>query len=613
MENFSPVSFADVEIKDGFWRRRIDINENVTIYSVRDRFRDTGRFEAFKFNWKEGSDIPKPHIFWDSDVAKWLESVAYILAKKEDKELRENADELISLMEKNQCEDGYFNIAHTVVFPEERFKIRDHHELYCLGHFIEAAVAWKLHTGCDRLLNIVDKYIDLVIRVFCEEKSAVFVTPGHEEIELALIKLYRLTGVKKYLDLCKFFIDERGYHPDEHDIGWCNNSYNQSHLPVREQREAMGHCVRACYLYSAMADLYRETGDEALLTACKAIFKDITERKMYISGGIGSSHHGEAFTVPYDLQPDIAYNETCAAISLMMFSDRMKDIETDSVYADTVERELYNGFIAGLSLDGRAFFYENPLEIRLSDRGVHTSLSRDPDHFPITQRVEVFGCSCCPPNVTRFIETVGERAYSVSDEGLAVHQFIASSVRAGQWEAEVKTGFPRDGRVSISVRGMKGKSILVRLPYWCDEFSADREYSRENGYARFVADSDEFTVCIDMNMKVKFYHADTRVSACAGKTAVMYGPVLYCAEAVDNGEGLFNLSVLKNGNYNVVFAPEFNANILEIDGLRREYTASLYSSEDDYKDIPVRIKLIPYFAFANRGESDMTVWLNDNA
>ena len=216
MMNFVPVPFTDVEITEGFWRRRIDINEGVTIYSVRDRFRDTGRFEAFRFNWKEGSDVPKPHIFWDSDVAKWIESVAYILAKREDKELYGDVNELISLMEKNQCEDGYFNIAHTVVFPEKRFKIRDNHELYCLGHFIEAAVAWKMHTGCDRLIKIVDKYIDLVIRVFCEEKSAAFVTPGHEEIELALIKLYRLTGVKKYLELCIFFINERGCHPDEH-------------------------------------------------------------------------------------------------------------------------------------------------------------------------------------------------------------------------------------------------------------------------------------------------------------------------------------------------------------------------------------------------------------
>ena len=611
MESFFPVVFTDVELKNGFWRNRIDLNERVTIYSVRDRFKDTGRFEAFKFNWKDGSDIPKPHIFWDSDVAKWIESVAYILAKRDDKELRQDADELISLMEKNQCEDGYFNIAHTVVFPEQRFKIRDHHELYCLGHFIEAAVAWKIHTGCDRLIKIVDKYIDLVIRVFCEEKSAAFVTPGHEEIELALIKLYRLTGVEKYLHLCKFFIDERGCHPEEHDIGWCNNSYNQSHMPVRQQREAMGHCVRACYLYSAMADLYKETGDEELLCACKAIFKDITQRKMYISGGIGSSHHGEAFTVPYDLQPDIAYNETCAAISLMMFSDRMKDIELDSVYADTVEREIYNGFIAGLSLDGRAFFYENPLEINLSDRGKHTSISNESEHLPITQRLEVFGCSCCPPNVTRYIETMAERAYSVSDTAFAVHQFMPSRVRSGEIELDVRTDFPRNGRVTFTARGMKGKSFYVRIPYWCDEFSADKSYYVQKGYAVFDVPEDEFNLSIDMNMRVKFYHADTRVRSCAGKTAVMYGPVLYCAEGVDNGEELFNLSVLKNGNYDVKYSEEYFANVIEIDGLRREYRASLYSSEDDYKDIPVRIKLIPYFAFANRGESDMTVWLNE--
>lgn len=611
MERFVPVSFTDVEIKSGFWKNRIDINENITIYSVRDRFRDTGRFEAFKFNWTEGSDIPKPHIFWDSDVAKWMESVAYILAKKEDKELRSNVEEVISLMEKNQCEDGYFNIAHTVVFPENRFKIRDNHELYCLGHFIEAAVAWKIHAGSDRLIKIVDRYIDLVIKVFCEEKSAAFVTPGHEEIELALIKLYRLTGIKKYLDLCCFFINERGKHPDEHDTRWCNNAYNQSHIPVREQREAMGHCVRACYLYSAMADLVKETGDTELLTACKAIFNDIVKRKMYISGGIGSSHHGEAFTVPFDLQPDTAYTETCAAISLMMFADRMKDIELDSVYADTVEREIYNGFIAGLSLDGKAFFYENPLEINLKDRGRHTSITNNPEHLPITERVEVFGCSCCPPNVTRYIETIAERAYSVSDNSFVIHQFIDSSVKTAEYEIDVKTNFPTDGKLSIVAKNMKGKSLYIRIPYWCDEFVANLEYNRESGYAIFKVKEDNFTLDVEFVMSVKFYHADSRVRSCAGKTAVMYGPVLYCAEAVDNGEYLFNLSVIKNGNYKVGYSEEYFANILEIDGLRREYSEKLYSADDDFVDSPVRIKLIPYFAFANRGESDMAVWLND--
>lgn len=611
MEKLTPVSFTDVEIKDGFWKNRIEINENVTIYSVRDRFRDTGRFEAFKFNWTEGSDVAKPHIFWDSDIAKWMESVAYILAKKDDDELRKNVEEVISLMEKNQCEDGYFNIAHTVVFPENRFKIRDNHELYCLGHFIEAAVAWKMHTGCDRLINIVDKYIDLVIRVFCEDKSAAFVTPGHEEIELALIKLYRLTGVKKYLDLCCFFIDERGRHPDEHDARWCNNAYNQSHLPVREQTEAMGHCVRACYLYSAMADLYKETGDEKLLCACKAIFSDIVNRKMYISGGIGSSHHGEAFTVPYDLQPDTAYNETCAAISLMMFADRMKDIELDSIYADTVEREIYNGFIAGLSLDGRAFFYENPLEINLSDRGRHTSISNEPEHLPITERVEVFGCSCCPPNVTRYIETIGERAYSVSDGSFFVHQFISSSVKAGQWEIDVNTEFPKNGKVTLSAKGMNGKKLYIRIPYWCDEFIADKDYVTENGYACYDISDDIFTLSFDLNMKVKFYHADTRVRACAGKTAIMYGPVLYCAEAVDNGGELFNLRVLTNGNSDVKYCETYCANIIELDGVRRECSGNLYFSADACSEAAVKIKLIPYFAYANRGSTDMTVWLRD--
>lgn len=610
MEKFIPVSYLNVEIKDGFWKNRIDINKAVTIYSVRDRFIDTGRFEAFKFNWKEGSDIPKPHIFWDSDVAKWMESVAYILGKEDVPELKENVIELIALMEKNQCSDGYFNISHTVVQPENRFKIRDNHELYCLGHFIEAAVAWKEATGCDRLIKIVDKYIDLVIRVFTVEKSADFITPGHEEIELALIKLYRLTKTRKYLELALFFINERG-KTEEYVPDWCNSSYNQSHMPVRQQKEAFGHAVRACYLYSALADAAKETDDKELFDACKAIFDDIVKRKMYITGGIGSSRHGEAFTIAYDLPNDTAYAETCASIALMMFSDRMKDIELDSRYADTVEREIYNGIISGVSLDGKAFFYENPLEINLSDRTRHTSMSRTAQPLPITRRQEVFGCSCCPPNITRFFSSIGDKIFSTGENSVIIHQFIACEADFDGKKVKLETVYPVDGKVRINIKNATGEKLYIRIPGWCKKLAVSENYEKTGGYMKISVNSDDFDVYVNFEMTPAYYITSSAVRANVGKAAVMMGPVVYCMEEAYN-KGTAHYSVRLNLKCipSVKYDEAFCCNILNVKAYKVIQSEALYITPDEREEEETEITLIPYFGFANREESDMAVWLN---
>ncbi len=611
MKGFNAVSFRKVKITDGFWKNKMELNENTTVYAVRDRFEDTGRFEAFKFNWTEGSDIPRPHIFWDSDVAKWMESVAFILEKKDVPELRAQVEELIALMERNQQEDGYFNIAHTVVHPELKFKIRDNHELYCLGHFIEAAVAWKNATGCDRLIAVVDKYVDLVIKTFVQEKTAEFTTPGHEEIELALIKLYRLTKNEKYLKLAMFFIDERGTK-EEYVPDWCNPSYNQSHLPVREQKEAVGHSVRACYLYSAMADAVKETGDERLLEACKAIFDDIAAKKMYISGGIGSSRHGEAFTLAYDIPNDSAYSETCAAIALSMFADRMKDVELDSKYADVVERTIYNGILSGVSLDGKAFFYVNPLEINLSDRVRHISMTRADDSLPITRRQEVFSCSCCPPNITRFLSSIGDKIFSENDEAYAVHQYIPCEAEIGDAVLKLETAYPHNGKVKISVSGAKGKNLLLRIPGWCRDFSATQKYETVSGYAKISVLSDDFSVELDFVMKPVLYQASSAVRADAGKYAVMRGPVLYCFEEYDN-PGIKHYSLRLDGNCfeaDCEFDSFFDCNTLSIKAVCVKQSDNLYDAVGNQEEEAVRIRMIPYFGFANREESDMAVWIN---
>lgn len=608
MEHLTPISFDKVDITGGFWADKQKLNRDVTIRAVRDRFADTGRFQAFACNWKEGSDEPRPHYFWDSDIAKWMESAAYIIAKEPDAELEKNVEDVIDLIEKNQCEDGYFNIYHQVVEPELRFKNRDHHELYCLGHLIEAAVAWYNATGRDRFLNILDKYIDLVIRVFTVEKSSSFATPGHEEIELALFKLYRLKQDKKYLDLAMFFLNERGVN--EENIGeWCKGKYHQSHLPVRQQRTAEGHSVRACYLYSGMADAAKETGDPEMLAACQDLFEDITKRKMYISGGVGSSNKGEAFTIPYDLPNDTAYAETCAAIALSFFADRMKEIEPDSKYADTVEREMYNGVLSGLSLDGKAFFYENPLEINLADHTRHVSVN-DHDRLPITQRLEVFGCSCCPPNVTRYIASLGGSVFSVKENAIYVHQFMECAADVNGAAVTMETNYPNDGRVRLTVAGAKGKKLYVRVPGWCKEYTFSAPYTLENGYAVIDVDGDLFTVEIDFVMKPAFYLANPAVRADAGKAAMMLGPVLYCLEGVDNGAELYDLTVDTAAAPEVSYDPYFGVNTVTIPALRTDKAqfASLYRLTKPLATVPATAKFIPYFAFANRGESDMTVW-----
>ena len=608
MEHLQPVSFQNVEITGGFWADKQKLNREVTIWSVRDRFADTGRFKAFEFTWKEGSDEPRPHFFWDSDIAKWLESAAYIIAGEPNAELEKNIEDVIDLIEKHQSEDGYFNIYHQIVEPELRFKDRDHHELYCLGHLIEAAVAYYQATGRDRFINILDKYIDLVIRVFTVEKTAGFATPGHEEIELALIKLYRVKPHRKYLDLAMFFLNERGVNA-EMNMEWCKGMYHQSHLPVRRQRTAEGHSVRACYLYSGMADAAKETGDEELLSACKDLFEDITQRKMYLTGGVGSSNKGEAFTIPYDLPNDTAYAETCAAIALSFFADRMKEVDPDSRYADVVEREMYNGVLSGLSLDGRSFFYENPLEINLADRTRHVSVN-DSDRLPITQRLEVFGCSCCPPNVTRYIASLGGSVFSVKDERIYVHQFMELNASVDGTEISMETNYPNDGKIRLTVAGGKGKKLCVRVPGWCQEYAFDKPYAMERGYAVIDVTEDAFTLNAEFIMKPLFYAANPAVRADAGKAAMQYGPVVYCLESVDNGGELFDLTVDTAGTLEISFDPYFGVNTITLSATRtdKETFAALYKLAKPVSSVPAKAKFIPYFAFANRGEADMTVW-----
>ena len=609
MDHLKKVKLSEIDITSGFWAERQKRNAEVTVYAVRDRYEETGRFGAFDFDYTEGSDKPRPHYFWDSDVAKWIESVAFILAKRPDETLRAQVELLIDKMEAHQDENGYLNIYHTVIEPDNRFRDRDHHELYCLGHLIEAGVAYYNAVGSDRLLKVLDRYIDYVIRVFTVEKSTGFTSPGHEEIELALYKLYETVPDEKYKKLADFFIEERGK-----DLiplgGWCNAKYSQNHLPVREQRTVEGHCVRANYLYSGMADAARLNGDEAMLSACRALFGDETEKKMYITGGVGSSHHGEAFTVPFDLPNDTAYTETCAAIALAMFANRMKDIDIDSRYADAAERALYNGVLSGVSLDGRSFFYENPLEINLADHGRHTSV-RDGDRLPITERQLNFSCSCCPPNITRLIADLGEYFCSYDETRVFVHQYASFTARFGGVGLEMQTDYPCSGRIALRVSGAAGKTLYLRIPGWCGAFTLNAPYRMEKGYAVLSVPADVFSAELTLAMEPVLTAARPEVRADAGRAALTFGPLVFCVEAADNNFILSDLRLPENASFSASFDPYFGAPTFTVQGSVTEDKdlRALYFPLKDLRQRRVTARFIPYFGFANRGPSDMRVWI----
>lgn len=596
-------SHDSIRITDGFWKQKQQLNRDVTIHAVHDRFEETGRFEAFKLKWKEG-DPNKPHIFWDSDIAKWMESAAYLLQEQPDATLERIMDEVVEDIARGRTEDGYFNSYYLTCEPEARFTVRKNHELYCLGHLIEAAVAYDKATGKRRLLDMMCDYLELVDRLFAQEGATAFDSPGHEEIELALVRLYDHTGNEKYLRMSQMFVDRRG---DRN--GWGHDefrAYHQDHLPVREQTEAKGHAVRAMYLYSAMADIALRTKEAALAETCRKLFFNVTEQKMYLTGGLGTERHTEGFGENYRLPHDVAYAETCANLSLALFARRMSLLDNNAAYADAVERVLYNSFLSGLSLSGDHFFYANAQEIDLRAR----TLAKDADsklYYAPEQRVKVFGCSCCPPNVTRIIATVGDFIYHYGDNAVYVDQYIDSVAREDGLCITQKTQYPLDGTVTVTVSG-KSTRMGLRIPSWCDSYTLRQNGKEidapvEMGYAMLtVADGDVLT--LTLAMKPRLMRANSKIRDLRGKAAWTYGPFVMCMEGVDNGEDLGDVSFLR-GEAEVVMDNTLSLPTLFVPAIREEFDG-LYVTEA--KATPLRARLIPYLTFANRGSTDMFIW-----
>lgn len=574
-------------------------------------------------------------IFVDTDVYKWLETVAYCLHNGRCKDFENIADEVISLIGRAQQPDGYLNTYFTVAEPQGRWSnLVEGHELYCAGYLIEAGVAYYEATGKDNLLNIACRFADLICREFGPGEGQRKGYPGHQEIELALVKLYRCTGQRRYLNCARFFIDERGQEPNyfRQEIEDRNGQlifpefreyelkYAQAHMPPRQQRTAEGHAVRATYMYCAMADIAREDGDELLLETCRALWKNITQRRMYITGGIGSSGFFERFTTDYDLPNDASYCETCASIGLALFGRRMSLIEQDAAYYDVVERALYNTVLAGISLSGDRYFYVNPLEVWPDNCLPATSMK----HVK-AQRQRWFSVACCPPNVARTLASLGQYIYALNDETLFVNLFISSSFKTILGGSEtvitLDSGLMQSGSVTLTMKAEQEKplTLAIRIPEYADAptFYMDGQIISpqvRNGYA-YVCSSfgEERVITVDLHIKPRWVAAHHEVREDAGKTALMMGPYVYCLEEIDNGKNLAQIYVKPNVQVENSGQNGLPGGLpaLTYRGYRLKHEddreLSLYNSVD-YKMEPVMLKAMPYCLWCNRTPGEMTVW-----
>ena len=632
------------EVTDGFWGRyeRL-IREVVLPYqenALHDRIEDAEkshcienfRMAAQKLRTGKCDGEFYGMVFQDSDVAKWLEGAAYSLAQCPDEDLEQRCDEIIELIGEAQHKDGYLNTYFTVKEPDKRWmNLHEAHELYCAGHMIEAAVAYAECTGKTRLLDIMCGMADHIYRHFVEEGAEGY--PGHPEIELALMRLYRCTGEDKYKELALHFINVRGvnsdyYAQEKQKTPWSvwglnpNNpidkEYAQHAAPVRMQNKAVGHAVRAVYLYTGMADAALETGDESLSQACKTLWNNITQCRMYVTGAIGSAYEGEAFTKDYHLPNDTAYAETCAAIGLIFFSNKMLYLDRSGKYADVMERALYNCVLAGMQLDGTRFFYVNPLEAL---PGISGEAQTHKHTLPV--RPKWFACACCPPNVARLLSSLSEYVWHMVSGVLYSNLFVDGTLDVSDTfggRVVLKTAYPYDNKIEYHFEPKEETMtvpLAIRMPAWSQNtvISVNGNAVKcevKDGYAYLREDfSAEDVLTVEFDMSVRKVYTSNRVSANTGKTAVERGPLIYCAEGVDNDNDILSLSLKKGGAITVSeYLPDKLCGIRELyaDGYRECVNDDLYSYEAPAAE-ECRITLVPYYTWGNRGLNQMRVWI----
>ena len=612
-----PLPHTAVTFDDVFWAPRLKTNREATIPHVLKMIRESGRLDNFRKAAGKTQGEFRGLLFDDSDVYKWAEGAAYSLATHPDPKLEAELDEVIEAIAGAQQPDGYLNSYYTLREPPSNrwTHLRGMHELYCAGHLFEAAVAHFRATGKRNLLDVACRFADCIDAVFGPGKRRG--APGHEEIELALVKLYHATGEARYLGLAQFFIDIRGTEPNVFLAEITNPdekfdvSVVQAHKPVRQQAEVAGHSVRAMYLYSGMADIYAETGDTSLLDALERLWANMTAKRMYVTGGLGSTARYEGFTSDYDL-PNEAYAETCAAIGSVLWNHRMLGLTAQSRFADVLETALYNNVLSGVGLDGTSFFYENPLRRRDGK-----------------QRVPWYTCACCPSNLVRLLASLGSYVCSQSPSNLWLHLYAGCTIKATLNGAPVvlavKTDYPWDGNVEIKM-GLQSAAefaLHLRLPGWSTRRSiavngAPAEFAEQDGYAcinRQWADGD--AIALSFEMEPLRIEANPHIEADFGKVAIRRGPLVYCLEQADNPHDLFTITLPVNSELKHTFKKDVLGGVVLIEALAEvpdysDWEGRLYRAATERGARPAKIAAVPYCCWANRGPGEMLVWINDS-
>lgn len=653
------VPLRQIQIQDKFWDRYIHLVKDVLIPYQWDILNDridgvekSHCIQNFRIAAGEADGDFEGAVFQDTDAAKWLEAVAYALEISPDKDLERLADETIDLIGRAQCEDGYLNTYFTIKAPNLCWtNLKEGHELYTAGHMIEAAVAYYEATGKKTFLHIVERFADLICRVFGPEEGKCHGYPGHQEIELALIRLYRVTGREDYRRLAKYFIDQRGvgenyFLAEEKGDGYSrifpefagyDTKYSQSHLPVREQRTAEGHAVRAVYMYCAMADLAGLYQDEGLMRACRTLWEDMVRRRMYITGSIGSSGILERFTTDYDLPNNCNYSETCASIGLALFGKRMAQLTRDASYIDAAERALYNTVLSGIAQDGKSFFYVNPLEVWPDNCMERTSR----EHVkPVRQTW--FGVACCPPNIARTLASMGQYIYFTDGDTLYVNLYISnraeSKLAGGRVRIEMESDLTNSGHVEIrAVRdgGAQGYSLALRIPDYAKTYTIrrDGEAAAEalEGQISLAADGiriekgylyiegireKETALAIDFQVLPQFVRANPKVREDAGKTALVKGPLVYCLEETDNGGNLPAIFIDTRQKPEESYEEDLLGGITTISLRGKRLTedewqdGALYAGRANrFED--TKLRAVPYHCWNNREPGEMLVWMKE--
>ena len=648
------MNIIDTKINGGFWKKRKELNKNTSLFAVMKSFEDTGRVKAMT-----GDNDPvkqRPHIFWESDLAKLMEGAFFSMQQEKDEDLEKKMDSIIDKIIANQEEDGYLNYFFSRHEPDNKFtNLRDRHELYCAGHLLESAIEHHKATGNSKFFDTMERYVDHIISKFGREEGKLRGYPGHQEIELALVKAYEHTNDKKFLNLATYFIDERGRHSKAEDHYYVKEKkklmekegdidvsklpsnmrdfmafdadfmgktfrdlhYWQAHERPVDQKTAEGHSVRALYMFTAMADLARLNNDSKLLNACKILWRNIVDKRMYVHSGVGSAHIGERFTYDYDLPNDMAYAETCATIALIYFANRMSKMELNSEYGDIIENSLYNLLLASTSLDGEGFFYDNYLECvpgYLHSQGRRHGI-RDKYHM----------CSCCPPNITRLFASMDMYIYNLYQDSLIVDQYISSEIDLMNKIQGIKinqtSDFPHKGYSKIEVIESKNNetTICFRVPAWDKNMKiklngSEIDYEVENGYAKIKKNWQKGDVIeLSFDFSPRYVRTNPNVRYNVRRVCLFRGPILYCLEEKDNGKDLNKLILNTNNNFDEKDEKISSENIISLtaNGFKFKDSKDLYLK--DKPDITeTSLKFIPYYCWSNRGENEMLVWVNEN-